>query len=114
DVVPADAFLHRSVEVRYEGDPQLLGGADEGLAQRVVLDLLGDVHRTRAAVVPVVEPLVVLSPPEERQYLLITPVLVAELCPGFVILFLAADIDHRVDRGTAAQRAALRIPHLPV
>src|SRR4029453_5119381 len=88
-VVPADAFLNCAVEVGDEGDPQFLSPAHERLAQRIVLDLFGDVHRPLAAVVAVVQPLIRLGAPEEWQYLLIAPVLVAQLCPGLVVLFLA-------------------------
>jgi hypothetical protein len=49
DVVPADALLDRAVEVGNERHPELLSRAYERLAQRIVLDLLGDVHRTHAA-----------------------------------------------------------------
>jgi hypothetical protein len=113
-VIPAHAFLDCAVEVGNEGNPQFLGRTYERLAQWIVLDLLGDVHRPLAAVVSVVQPLIRLGTPEKRQHLLKPPVLVAQLRPGLIVLFLAADVDHRVDRSAAAQRAALRIPHLPV
>src|SRR5215212_976749 len=114
DVVPAHPFLHGTVEVGNEGDAELLRSAYEGLAQWIVLDLFGDVHRAEAAVIPVVQALVRLRPPEEWQDLFIAPVLVAEIRPGLVILFLAANVDHCVDRSAAAQGATLRVPHLPV
>src|SRR6187401_3838375 len=111
DVVPADTFLHCAVEVGNERNSQLLSGANERLAERVVLHLLGDVYRTDAAVILVIEALVGLSPSEERQHFVITPVLVAERRPGLIVGFLATNVDHRIDRGAAAQRAALWVPH---
>ena len=99
---------------RDERHAELLGGPDERLAERVVLDLFGDVHRADAAVVAVVEPLVGLGATEERQHLLKAPVRVAQLGPGFVVLFLTADVDHRVDGGAATQGAALGVPHRAV
>ena len=87
DVVPADALLRGAVEIGNEVDAELLSGAYERLAQWIVLNLLGDIHRAHAAVVAVVEALVGLGPPEERQHLVITPVLVAELRPRLVVLF---------------------------
>jgi len=78
DVVEADAVLHGAVEVGVVGEPGLLPGADEGLAERVVLHLLGDVHRPAAAVVLVHDALVVLHATEVRQHAVIAPALVAE------------------------------------
>ena len=114
DVVPADALLRSAVEIGDEVDAELLGGAYERLAQRIVLNLLRDIHCAHTAVVAVVEALIGLGPPEERQHLVISPVFVAELRPRLVVLFLPADVDHRVDRGATAQGAALWVPHRSV
>ena len=50
-----------------------MGGADECLTELVVLDLLGDVHGTVAAVEFVVQAFVVFRLAEERQDLVVAP-----------------------------------------
>ena len=111
DIVVSDAILGRAVEVVVERQAGLLRRPDERLAQLVVLHLLGHVHRAVVAVEGIREPLVVLCPAEERQDVLVTPVLVTQFGPALVVEGVPADVDHRVDRRAAAERAPLRIPH---
>ena len=114
DVVEADAGLLGAVEVVAERDADALGRPHEPLRDRVVGDLLGDVHRAAGAVVLVGEPLVVLGLAEVRQDAVVAPALVAEIPPLVVVEPIAADVDHRVDRRAAPERAALRVVHPPV
>ncbi len=110
-VVEADAILHGAVEVVAEGDADALGRPDEPFRQGIVADLLRDVEGTARAVELVDETLVVLRLPEVGQDSVVAPAVVAEIAPRVVVEAVAADVDHRVDRRAAAERATLRIVH---
>src|SRR4029077_17600425 len=51
--------------------------------------------------------------PEEWQYVLVAPALVAHLRPAVKVLCLAAHEGHAVDRARAAQQAAARHRNAP-
>lgn len=57
------------------------------------------------------EPVIVLGAPEERQHVVPAPAVAAGVAPAVVIGRRAADVDHRVHRAAAAERAALRHVH---
>ena len=58
-------------------------------------------------------PCVALHALEDRQHVLVAPAAVAELGPVVVVLRLAADIDHAVDRARPAQHLAARNFYAP-
>ena len=94
----ARAFLARAVEIVVAREARLLGGCDEGVAQRMRLALIGDGERSARAVEGVGAALLVLSLAEIGQHILIAPTDIAELAPMIEILLLAADIDEAVDQ----------------
>jgi hypothetical protein len=114
DVVEANAGLFGAVEVVTERDADALRRPHEPLRDRVVGDLLGDVQRAAGAVELVGETFVVLRLAEVRQDAVVSPAFVAEIPPLVVVEPIATDIDHRVDRGAAPERPALRVVHAPV
>jgi len=114
DLVVTDAFLVGAVEVRYALVTGLFAGLQESLVDLRRIGLVGDVQRPAGAVEVVAAAFVVLRLLEERQHVVVAPALVAELAPMIVVPGVAADIEHGVDRGGAAQRLAARPVHAPV
>ena len=82
---------------------------DHLLQQRhLVARRVGDAQQAVAAAEPVGAAVVALHALEDRQHVLVAPAAVAELRPVIVVLRLAADIDHAVDRARAAQHFSTR------
>ena len=105
----ADAFLGLAVLVGIEGQADALGGRDHLLQQRhLVARRVGDAQHAVAAAELVGAAVVALHALEDRQHVLVAPAAIAELRPVVVVLRLAADIDHAVDRARAAQHLAAR------
>ena len=105
----ADAFLRRAVLVGIVGQADLLGGRDHHLEQRhLVARRVGDPQHAVAAAELVRAAVEAFHPLEDRQHVLVAPAAVAELRPVVVVLRLAADEDHAVDRARAAQHLAAR------
>ena len=107
-------MLLRAVEIGIVRNAGLLRRLDEDVAQGIGIGPLGDVERPVGAVEIVLQALVALGLLEEGEYVGMTPAGIAELAPAVVIVRLAADIDHGVDRARAAQRLAARPIHAPV
>src|SRR5216684_8694736 len=104
----ADTFLARAIEIVIAWETQLHRALDEGLADRVPIGNIGDAERPIGPVERVGTPCLVLGTLEIGQHVLERPPGVAELTPMIEILGLAADIDHTVDRGGAAEHLAAR------
>ena len=105
----ADAFLRGAVLVGIVGQAHLLGRLDHLLQQRhLVAWRMGDGEDALAAAEFVGATLEALHALEDRQHVLVAPAAISELRPVIVVLRLAADIDHAVDRAGAAQHAAAR------
>ena len=103
----ADAFLGLAVLVGIEGQADLFRRRDHLLQERhLVARRVGDAQQSVAAAEPVGAALVALHALEDRQHVLVAPAAIAELGPVVVVLGLAADIDHAVDRARAAQHLA--------
>ena len=109
DLVAAEAFLLLAVEI--------LGGAELGLARGLQVDLphriVGsqprDMERAALAVIVAAEFGIILRALEIGLHVGIGPAGVAERSPVIVIAPVAADIDHRIDRGRASQPLAARL-----
>ena len=105
----ADAFLRGAVLVGIVRQPHLLGRLDHLLQQGdFVARRVGDGKDAVAAAELIGAALEALHALEDRQHVLEAPAAIAELRPVVVVLRLAADIDHAVDRAGAAQHAAAR------
>ena len=103
----AGPILARAVEIVVAGKAELSRGRNEGFADRVLRDIRY-AERASGAVEPVGAANLVLGALEIGQDILKRPAGIAELAPMVEILGLAADIDHAVDRGRAAQHLAAR------
>ena len=103
----ADAFLGLAVLVGIEGQADALRRRDHLLQERhLVARRVGDAQHAGAAAKFVGAAVVALHALEDRQHVLVAPAAIAELRPVIVVLRLAADIDHAVDRTRAAQHPA--------
>ena len=81
----SDAVLPRAVEIVRIGKAGLLRGPDESRADRVTEAGLGDLQEAAGAMIIVGENLVVLRPTEDREDILVSPALAAEIAPAEVI-----------------------------
>lgn len=114
-LVETDAVLAVAVEVVAIGQVQLLAGADKRHAQRMAIAVFADRQQPVGAVVVVGQAFVGLGAFEVGQHLPVAPAGAAiALGPVVVILRLAAQVDHAVDRTAAAQHFALRDLHAAV
>ena len=103
----ADAFLRGAVLVGIVGQAHLLRRLDHLLQQRdLVAWRVGHGKDAVAATEFVGAALEAFHALEDGQHVLEAPAAIAELRPVIVVLRLAADVDHAVDRAGAAQHAA--------
>ena len=109
---PAAALVHLEVGVAEVvapvelGDlrnPALLGGVPPGVEDLPAHAPLFDPHLAAGPVAFVGAVLVVLRALEHRQHVVPAPAAVAERRPVVVVALLPAHVDHRVDRGAAAE-----------
>ena len=107
-LVAADAVLLAGVEVLDLAEPGRRGGVDEGVRERVHGVRVRDGQRPAGAVELRRAALVVLGALEVGQHVVPAPARVAEVAPLVVVAAVAADVDHRVQRGGAAEHAAAR------
>ena len=113
-LVIADAVLPGAVEIVVARKAETHRGVDERLADRVLVGDVGDAERAASPVECVGAARLMFGALEIRQHVVERPAAVAELAPMVEILGLAADIDHAVDRGRAAQHLAARPEHAAV
>ena len=112
-LVQAHAFLQRAVEVAVQRVAGLLRGLHEELGRARRLLQVHHVQRAARAMEGVAAAFVVLGLQEVGQHVLPGPARVALGGPMVVVLVLAADIDHRVDRTGPAQPSAARLVTQP-
>src|SRR5205814_7222609 len=112
-LVVADAVLGGAIEIVVAGEAELGRALDEGFADRVVLDI-GNAERAATAVKLVGAADLMLGALEIGQHVFERPPGTAELAPVVEILGLAADVDHAVDRGGAAEHLAAGPVDAPV
>ncbi len=103
-LVPADPVLLGAVEVLVRREAVRLRGVQEVLRERVARAALGHRERPAGTVVLVLAALVVLCALEVREHLVPGPA----GPPLVVVERVPADVDHRVDRGGAAQHLPAR------
>ena len=97
-LIDAQPLLPRAVEILILRNLQLPPGLDEIAAALIGVTLIADPQRPFAAVKAVAAALIVLGSNEIGQHVVIRPAGRAERGPVIVIPFVAANIDHRVDR----------------
>lgn len=108
DVERADAFLALAVEVGVVRPAHFLGGLEEHLVDRPRAALRGDVQLAAAAVPGRFARLEMFRAAKVGEQLVVAPATVAEGCPAVVVVAVAADVDHPVDRAGAAPDLAAR------
>ncbi len=102
-LVHADTVLLGAVEVVVAVQAGFDGGLDEGRRDRVAGALVGDRQRPADRVPLRGAALVVLRPEEVGEEVVPGP---SGDAPFVVVAVVAADVDHRVDRGGAAEHPA--------
>ena len=110
ELVQPHALLLRAVEVGIEGEARRFARGNEVAAQRmrVVADV-GDVQRPAPSAIGGIARGIILDRLVGGQHLVEAPAGIAGALPVLVVLGMAADIDHGIDRGGAAQDLAARI-----
>ena len=108
-LVGAEAFLLLGIEILADAELRLARGLQIDLPHRIVGARSRDMQRAALAVIFAVEFGIILRALEVGQHVGIGPAGVAERGPVVVIASVAADIDHGVDRGRAAEPLAARL-----
>src|SRR5437773_4702283 len=108
EVVVADAFLGRAVEVVVSRNPEFRTRSDDSLDQLVPPADRRTPQRAAEAVVGGVAACRVLEALEIGQDLRVTPAVIAEIRPAIVILSLATNRYQPVDRARSAECLAAR------
>ena len=108
-LVPAHAVLRGAVEVGIQRQAGLHTGLDEALGQRVGAAQVLHAQRAVGAVQVVTAAQVALGLAEPGQHVVERPAGVAGSGPVVVVLPLATDVDHGVDRARPAQHLAARL-----
>ncbi|PAV72392.1 hypothetical protein WR25_15959 [Diploscapter pachys] len=107
-VVIADTLLPGTVEVFVENVSCTQGRLDEGFGDDMAMRG-ADVKLAFAAVVVVVTAMVHLALAKVGQHIVERPAFVTQRVPVVVIVVMAADVDHAIDRAAAAQHLAARL-----
>ena len=113
-LVGAQAFVLRAVEVGAARKAGFLAGGKPGGAVGVVVAQIGHIQLALAAVVVARATGVALGFLEEGQHLAVAPAVGTSARPVVVVGLLAADVDQPVDGAGAAQHAAARPDHAAV
>ena len=108
-LIDAAAFLLRAVEILDDRQLRLARRIEEDLLEGIFGARRRDIQRAALAVEGVGDRLVVLGFPEVGQHVVIGPAGISERGPMVVVGAVAADIDHRIDGGRAAERLAARL-----
>lgn len=108
-LVAAEPFMVLFIEVLANAELRLARSLMEDVMDRIVRAQLVDMQRAALAMIFAVEIGVVLRALEVGQHIRIRPAGVAERGPVVVVPFVAADIDHRVDRRGTAEALAARL-----
>src|SRR6267142_694930 len=109
DLVDAEAFVILGVEILADPELRLTRGLQKCLLHRIVGAQPVDSERSALAVVFAIEIGVVFRALEVGQHVGIGPADIAQRRPLIVIAAVAADIDHGVDGGGAAEPLAARL-----
>lgn len=106
ELIGAEAFTERTVEVRVAREAGLHNGFDPRIAVRVVVAKIGDAQLSACAVELAFAACVVLRSAKVRQHIAIAPAPGTETLPIVEVRVLAADGQQSIDRTRPAQ-------HLP-
>ena len=109
DLIDAEAFMLLAIEILADPELGLTRGLQEGLLHRVVGAQFVDGKGTSLAVIRAVEIGIVFRALEVGQHIGVRPAGIAERGPLIVVAAVAADIDHGIDRGRAAEPLAARL-----
>ncbi len=109
DLIDAEAFMLLGIEILADPELRLARRLQERLLHRVVGAQFVDGQRPALAVILAVEIGIVFRTLEIGQHVGIRPAGIAERGPLIVVAPVAADIDHGVDRGRAAEPLAARL-----
>ncbi len=113
DLVEADAFLCRAVEVVVQRIAGRVRGLDESFGERIAKAQIRHRERAVRAMPRIGAARVAFRTTEIRQHVLPAPARRAELRPFVVVARVAARVDHRVDRARAAHPAPARLVAAP-
>ena len=113
DLIEAEPFLARAVEIVVERELRLARGVEEAVMERIVGARIGDVERPAATMERFGEDLVVFRLEEVGQGLREGPTGIAERRPSVVVAWASACVNHCVDRRRAAERAPARLVTTP-
>ena len=108
-LIDAEAFVVLGIEVVADPELALARALQKDLLHRIVGAQFVDGERAALAVILAVEIGVVFRAFEIGQHVGIRPAGIAECGPLIVVAAVAADIDHGVDRGGAAEPLAARL-----
>src|SRR5712671_1812991 len=109
NLIKAGAFLFRSVEIIVATDLVFRASVDEGVADRPRAALVGDAQRPVAAVQIIGAALIAFGALEIGQNIVPRPAVAAKGGPIVVIVAVAPDVDHSVDRTRATECLAARL-----
>ena len=109
DLIEAHALLLFAVEIIPNRQLQIAGSLDKGEAARIGPFLVGYRERPVAAMIGIAAALIAFRFLEIGQDIIIGPAAASHRRPIVIIPFVAADIDHRIDRARSAQTAPARL-----
>ena len=104
----SETFLPVAVDVLGHGVARLPAGLDEGRVERVRQGTIARMERAVAAAIGVAALLARLGTPEIGQHVGISPAPRPRRIPRLEVHRVAADVDHPVDRGRAAEAPPAR------
>src|SRR5262245_39717253 len=108
-----DAFLIRAVVIAIALDPDAFSGCKNAIVEPAALiGVRYDDRPLPPTNVGIAAP-IAFDTLEDRQYVLVAPAAISELCPMIVVLPLATHPNHAVDRARSAQHAPARYGDCP-
>jgi hypothetical protein len=108
-LIDAETLVILGIEILANPELRLSRGLQKGLLYRVVGAQFVDGERPALAMVFAIEIGIVFRTLEVGQHVGVGPAGIAQRRPLVVVAAVAADIDHRVDRGRTAEPLAARL-----
>ena len=106
-LIVADANLTRPVEVMIEGQPEFLPSAHKRGTKPVMRRDITDGQRSRGAMEGLGKRRIAFGVLEPREDIGPGPAVVSQRVPAIIVVSLAADVDHGVDRAGPSENATL-------